>query len=123
MTDAGIILVVDDEPLILELVSAILEELRHGVVAVGNSRDALAVVRERAPELRLLISDVTMPDMNGDELADAVTELCEDVAVLLMSGQPGDRQLAEQRDNWDFIKKPFSVTDLLSKVEKMLGAP
>jgi len=122
MTDAGIILVVDDEPLILELVSAVLEDLRHAVVAVGNSRDALAVARERSAELRLLISDVTMPDMNGDELADAITEFCDSVAVLLMSGQPGDSQLADERDNCDFIKKPFSVTDLLSKVEEMLGA-
>ncbi len=122
MTDAGIILVVDDEPLILELVSAVLEDLRHGVVAVGSSRDALAVARERSAELRLLISDVTMPDMNGDELADAITEFCDSVAVLLMSGQPGDSQLADERDNCDFIKKPFSVTDLLSKVEEMLGA-
>ena len=68
------VLVVDDEPIVLQLTVAILQRAGYETIVAVNGKDALALCEELKTELVLIISDVSMPEMNGKELAECVSK-------------------------------------------------
>jgi len=111
------VLVVDDEPAVLGLVSKALSGRGYEVHAVSNPLQALKLVHD-LPCFDLLLSDVIMPQMRGPELVKRVAQLCPRAAVILMSAQIATEALP---DRAAFISKPFRMTDLYSAVEKALA--
>jgi DNA-binding response OmpR family regulator len=117
------ILVVDDEPDVLALVAEVLEREGYAVLRAGDPREALRWARARSEPIHLLLTDVVMPRMNGSALAEHMRSLRSDVRVLFMSGST-----AQELSNYGvrlafgepFLSKPFSVTDLASKVRAAL---
>ena len=114
------ILVVEDEPALLELTSRILRQ--HGYVALeaGTHEEALSLASTR--EFRLLLTDSVMPHMSGYNLAEQIQELRPGVAVLFMSGYSrgvlGPRRVLDE--GMAFLQKPFSHRVLLEKVQAVL---
>ncbi|GFO61090.1 hypothetical protein GMST_34150 [Geomonas silvestris] len=118
------ILVVEDEPTILEMTRQMLVSLDYQVLPAESPRQALALARERKGEFHLLLTDVVMPEMNGKELAQQLCALSPGLRHLFMSGyatsvveahgvlEPGIR----------FLQKPFSLSELASKVREVLDA-
>jgi DNA-binding response OmpR family regulator len=108
------VLVVEDDPLVAEVVLDTLSddyELSHAEDAAG----ALAMLQSSRPDLLLL--DCTLPGGLGDALvpsADAAS-----VPILLMSGNP--ERAAQVSGNRPFILKPFTLTDLLTKVASVVS--
>jgi PAS domain S-box-containing protein len=78
------VLVVDDEPLIRQVVSGFLRIDRHNVEAVGSGREALALLRTETFDL--VITDRAMPDMGGDELATAVKRDAPNMPIIMLTG-------------------------------------
>lgn len=111
------VLVVDDDPAVLGLVSEALSGRGYEVHAVSSPIQALEVARA-APCFDLVLSDVIMPEMRGPELVSRLTQLCPSAAVVLMSGYVACEELPERSA---FIGKPFRITDLYSVVEKALA--
>ena len=111
---------VDDEPMILELVVAILEDQDQRIEATEDPLEALKFAERHRDQIVLLITDMTMSDMNGDELAIKIKALCPRLKTLFMSGRSADDSLMMFDPDRDFIKKPFSVTDLSDKVASIL---
>jgi signal transduction histidine kinase/CheY-like chemotaxis protein len=120
------VLVVDDDPMVLEFVTATLVGAGYRVQAVSNAADALhSYFSHRADPFRLVLSDVRMPDVDGTELARRLLKRDADARVLFMSGQV----------NADFIKqdcasqpielltKPFRPEGLLRAVRWALDRP
>lgn len=118
----GTILIVEDEPAILKLGAAILEQYGYSVLSADAPGDALEVAAEYEGELDLVITDVVMPEMNGRELTQQLRSLYPDIHCLYMSGYPSD-VIADQGillEGIHFLQKPFSIRDLISSVQDSL---
>jgi PAS domain S-box-containing protein len=117
------ILVVEDEPSVLQLAARALERAGHTVLAAGTATRALELVRDHGEAIDLLLTDVVMPEMDGPELAERVAGLAPGVRVLFMSGYP-DRVMAAEGGGvrvGDVLPKPFSVAQLRDRVVDVLA--
>jgi two-component system, cell cycle sensor histidine kinase and response regulator CckA len=114
------ILVVDDEPAVLEVTSRILRKNGYAVFEAGTYEKALAVASSQ--DFQLLLTDSLMPGMSGATLADRVTELKPGMPVLHMSGYCSGVLSPQRIRDGDlaFVQKPFSAQALLDKVRVAL---
>jgi two-component system cell cycle sensor histidine kinase/response regulator CckA len=119
------VLLVEDEPMLRELMEMILTEAGYTILAAGSPTEALALAEGREGGIDLLISDVVMPRMSGPELAERLVERRPDLRVLYVSGYPdetlGKHGVAPRRIT--LIEKPFRDSDLRAKVREVLDAP
>jgi DNA-binding response OmpR family regulator len=116
------VLVVDDEPNIVELVRVTLEDDRVRVVTAADASEALDAVLADRPDLVLL--DVNLPDLSGLEVcrrlrADARTRGTK-VVMLTAAAQRDDVERGQAAGADDYLTKPFSPVRLLSLVEALL---
>lgn len=119
-----LILLVEDEISILELGKTMLERLGYEVIAATKPGEMLSSVADLSGPIRLLITDVVMPGMNGRELADRVRKMHPLVKCLFMSGYTSN-VIAHQGvlDKGDqFIEKPFTTKTLAAKVRHILDS-
>jgi CheY-like chemotaxis protein len=117
MAERPVVLAVDDEPGVRDLSKRILEQGGYRVLAAADGRQALEIVNGGAA-IDLLMVDLDMPIMRGEELAQRVRILRPDLRVLYVTAQSGalftDRP--ELTDREAFLDKPFSVLGLLEAV-------
>jgi len=113
------ILLVDDEPLVRMGVARILERLGYRVHTVASGAEALAFCQEKIQAIDLVITDVSMPDMGGLELSQALHQRLPGVPVLYMSGSGLPASLREVGDN--FLAKPFTRAELATAVRHALA--
>jgi len=116
------ILLVEDEPAILQLTAKMLEKQGYTVLAADTPGKAIQMARENHGDVHLLITDVVMPEMNGRDLAKNLLSLYPQVKRLYMSGYPADI-IAHQGvldEGVCFIQKPFTKNKLLTQVRKAL---
>ena len=116
------VLVVEDEKVLLEFVGTVLEEQGYKVLSAGTPADALTIAREYNSPIHLLITDVMMPGMNGQELKEALTPLYPDIKTLYMSGYTADVIALKGiiDEGTAFLQKPFSIDDLAVKVRQVI---
>jgi two-component system, cell cycle sensor histidine kinase and response regulator CckA len=113
------VLVVDDEPLVVTLISRVLTEAGFHVVATSEPKDALKICQHGQTKLDLLLTDLMMPGMNGRELRDKVAEVRPDLPVTYMSGYADSRACELMGTGAvDVLLKPFGVSSLLTAVTK-----
>jgi CheY-like chemotaxis protein len=118
------VLLVEDEPAILRLGAVMLERLGYRVITAATPGEAIRLARENSGEIRLLITDVVMPEMNGRDLARNLLSLYPDMSRLFMSGYTADviAHHGVLDDGVHFLQKPFSTQDLAAKVREALDA-
>jgi two-component system cell cycle sensor histidine kinase/response regulator CckA len=115
------ILVVDDESPIRELARRVLEKAGYEVTEAGNGYEAIALL-EGGPPLDLLMADLDMPELGGDEMVRRIRASRPDLRVLYVTGHI-DRLMDERPVLWDgesFLDKPFSGAGLLEAVSMSL---
>ena len=118
------ILLVEDDLGVMDLCRTVLVDLGYNVLSAGLPEDAIRLAQEYAETIDLLITDVIMPEMNGRDLASALTKICPDLKCLFMSGYTADI-IGDQgvlQDGMQFIQKPFSVKDISQSVHQALFA-
>ena len=113
------ILVVDDEPVICKLIGLALEQAGFQVLKAENGFDAIGLSESHPGEIDLLVSDVTMPGMDGPTLAGKLREADPDLPVLFVSGQYEEAPAHEDRPRL-VLAKPFSLDLLLRTVRRMV---
>ena len=118
------ILVVEDEAGIRALVRKILRRQGYDVLEASNGDEALAICREHAGQIDLLITDVIMPEVGGRELVDRFHEMRRDAKVLYVSGYTDDATIYSGKypPGTAFLQKPFTLGALLDKVKEVLGS-
>lgn len=116
------VLVLDDEESVRRLVTAVLTSAGYDVLPAPDGARALDLARSHQGPIHLLITDVTMPEMDGREAARAITAVRPQCRVLFMSGYPaqaafpaGDLLPAE-----GFVQKPFVPRVLVQRVRELL---
>jgi DNA-binding response OmpR family regulator len=116
------VLVVDDEPPIVEIIHDILESRGYRVLATSDSERALAMLDEDPSPIHLLITDVMMPSRSGFEVAERVQHRWPEVQVIFMSGHSRET-LPEDTlpPNARVLVKPINLEALLSAVSTSLG--
>ncbi|MBM9536276.1 PAS domain S-box protein [Desulfobulbus alkaliphilus] len=116
------ILLVEDEPMILEMVTLMLQRQGYQVLAAATPGEALRLSEEYAGTIRLLMTDVIMPEMNGRDLADALHRLFPNLKCLFMSVYTANviAHHGVLDEGVQFIQKPFTMKDLGGKVRDAL---
>ena len=116
------VLIVEDELAILNMTTLILTGQGYTVLQANSPAEAIRLAQEHQGEIRLLITDVIMPKMNGKELASSLLSLQPQLKCLFMSGYTANA-IAHHGvldDGLCFIQKPFSLPDLATKVRQVL---
>ena len=116
------ILLVEDEPSILNMAKTLLESFGYRVLPAPTPTDAIRQAEEFAAEIHLLIADVVMPGMNGRDLAENLTSRYPGLKHLFMSGYTANviAHHGVLDEGVNFIQKPFSVQGLATKVREVL---
>lgn len=115
------ILIVDDDPDIRSLIRTFLEHEGYTVYASGDP-DRAAKIFGRTPDIDLVITDLSMPQRSGFDLARELRSIRSSVRILIISGAIVSSVQHEQIETqgWKFLSKPFSLPRLLGEVHKML---
>jgi two-component system cell cycle sensor histidine kinase/response regulator CckA len=117
------VLVVEDDMLVRDLTMRRLSSCGYEVLVAAGPPQALAMVRQRAGPLDIVVTDMVMPEMNGRQLYGELRKLRPGLRVLFMSGYPGDT-LAQHGGTLDeglhFIQKPFTIADLTRHIRRVL---
>ncbi len=117
------ILLIEDDPSILNMVKKVLGEADLTIIAAGSAEDGLALFDQYADGFDLLMSDMELPGMRGDELAEALRIKDSELPVLLFSGYRDQvhrwKNIAEK--GYVFLNKPFTITILLDTVRNILN--
>jgi len=116
------ILLIDDEPMILEVAGELLEQLGYRVLRAGGGKEAVGVYEKNSDRIDLVIVDMIMPNMGGGETYDTLREINPDVKVILSSGYSINGQAQEilNRGCDGFIQKPFKIKELSHKLRQVL---
>jgi DNA-binding NtrC family response regulator len=121
----GRILAVDDEPVLLRLLEDYLTRLGYVVEAYSSSREALEHFRQEPSVYALVVADMRMPDITGEDLLAELVRLNPQLRILVCSGYfaglfdlpCGDRRRLR------FLQKPFSPEMLACAIEELLSEP
>jgi len=118
------IMVVDDEPALLQLIEAILGTEGYNVIAVSNGREALEKLKKAKPDLVLL--DMMMPGMSGREVCEKIrsdpkTKSIKVAFLTVAKFSEAGRDTLKKMKVSDYITKPFDNDDLLKRIKKILG--
>ena len=112
----GNVLLVDDDPAVLEVTAKSLRQVGYVVTDVGSAASALAIM-DRGEEVDILVTDLVMPDMAGSTLADAARLRRPDLPVMLITGHAGDMVTAGATgQRYPVLQKPFSLAEFATMV-------
>ncbi|MFX1361643.1 MAG: two-component system response regulator, partial [Promethearchaeota archaeon] len=124
MAEKKTILVVDDEPDIVNLTQKFLELENYDTITCNNGKEALKIVEEKYPGIVLILLDVMMPGLSGWEVLQSLksNDLFKDILIVLFTVKSfnEDIQKGKALGADGYITKPFSGNDLLKYVKKLL---
>ncbi|MCR9199191.1 MAG: response regulator [Planctomycetaceae bacterium] len=117
------VLLVDDEPSVRESASLLLQERDFEVVAAASGEEGLRIFRENPDQINLAILDISLPGMNGHEVATKLLSEMPELPIVMMSGF-SEETVAEEivaRPTVTFLKKPFRSQGLYSACTTVTG--
>jgi signal transduction histidine kinase len=116
------VLLVDDEDIILDVGKQMLKKMGYQVLLAKGAKEAIEVYKENRDKIDLVILDMIMPEMVGDEAFDRLKEIDPKIKVLLSSGYNIDGKASEllERGCNGFIQKPFGMKQLSQKIREIL---
>ncbi len=115
------IIVVDDDVIMLQAIKTMLTKEGYQVFATTDAEDALVTIEEE--EFDLVISDIMMPYISGIELLTAIKKINKKIPIIIVSALDQKEVIltAFQEGAEDFVKKPISLSELLLRVNRVLG--
>jgi len=119
------ILLVEDDVQLRDLSSSVLRHCGYKVLLAGSPEQGLELCNANASQIRLLVTDVVMPRMNGKQLAEQVLKLCPGLKVLYISGYTSNAIVhygVLEKGLW-FLPKPYTLASLVAKVREVLDSP
>ena len=116
------VLVVEDQEEVRRTAARTLEEEGYRVLQAADGEEALAVLGEKAADVRVVLSDLAMPSVDGRTMGERLQEARPGLPVLFMSGYPEEdiRRRGMLEDGRPFIQKPFSPQDLARRLRELL---
>ncbi len=114
----GLILVADDNPQLRDLACKVLGGEGYEVCTAANGKEALELYKSRRDDIRLLILDLVMPEMGGQDVAAAVREISADVSILFVTGYVPEE--TKQAVNERTLKKPYTMEEFVRTVRELI---
>ena len=115
------ILVVDDEPQVRELITALLRELGHHCIEAHDGPDGLRVLESPTQAIDLLITDVGLPGLSGRQLAAQARALRSELKVLFITGYASDAIFdLDAMPGSELLNKPFKLAELAARVAQLI---
>jgi two-component system cell cycle sensor histidine kinase/response regulator CckA len=117
------VLVVDDDPSVRVVAGQMLERAGYKPLMAGEGAEALKIYRERHPRPRVVLLDLMMPGIGGEETFRRLRSIDPDVRIIMSSGfSESDAKLdALPRDRSAFLQKPYRSADLIAKIREVLA--
>jgi CheY-like chemotaxis protein/signal transduction histidine kinase len=117
------VLVVDDDPATIEVVSQLLEDQGFCVLTASNGVEASGMIRKEYGNIDLFLTDAVLPGRSGLELISEIRSLSPEMPVLLMSGYPTEFMGGQIRPDIPLLGKPFSPGTLINRLRSLLDEP
>jgi CheY-like chemotaxis protein len=117
------ILVVEDEAIVMDVDREMLKQLDYQTLEAKTGSEAITIVRENNAKIDLVLLDIKLPDMTGEEVYKRLTELRPELKVIVCSGYSidGPAQKILKLGANGFIQKPFSIQNLSEKIRETLN--
>lgn len=110
------VLLVDDDAKVRNITAQTLDRLGYRVTQLSDAQDAIGVLEDGGDDVSLIVSDVRMPGMQGDELARIVARRWPRIPMLLISGHARTGDFADGDTFYEVLPKPFSRTQLAKAI-------
>jgi DNA-binding response OmpR family regulator len=119
MAEKAVILIVDDEPKILELVASYFAKSSYKTLCAGNGRDAFTLFQQNPVSIVLL--DLMLPDLSGEEVCRKI-RFRSQVPIIMMTAKVDEESIIKGLNMGadDYVTKPFSPRELVARVEAVL---
>jgi CheY-like chemotaxis protein len=114
----GTVLLVEDDPMVSEIVSELIVSLDYQVLSAASPADAIVEFRKHQKCIDIMLTDWLMPGSNGQELADTVYRIKPELKIIFMSGRLPDE--APTGRVMHFLQKPFGRDDLRRKLAEVI---
>jgi len=123
LTGTGVILVVDDEEVVRHAARASLEHYGYTVFEACDGQDGVDLFLRLRERVSVVLLDLTMPNMNGQQACERIRRVRPDVRVLISSGfdECEARRRFRDHNRMAFIQKPYTAAELASKMKSVLG--
>ncbi len=123
ITSNGLVLVVEDQPQILSIITLILQKQGLKVLSAENAEEAIRIFEAHENDIGIVISDIMMAGMNGIQMSHEIMKMNPCTKFIFMSGYTADALGSNARLDADtkFISKPFGVSDFLRIVKSVLN--
>lgn len=124
ITGKGSILFVDDEPATLRMMTLMMTKLGFHIEAIGSPLQALELFRKNEAQFNLVITDLTMPEMTGIELAKQLHEIRNETPVILMTGYGKDIEASTALNSYGInriLKKPINLAQIASIINELIS--
>ncbi len=117
------ILIIDDEQMVREISSAMLNQMGYNTIVAGDGKTALSMYEENQDKIKLIILDLTMPEMSGQMVMERILQINKEVKVIISSGHSTDygQNTILNRAN-GYVSKPYTMEKLCSNVRTVLDA-
>ncbi|MDQ6678477.1 MAG: PAS domain S-box protein [Acidobacteriota bacterium] len=116
----GTVLVIDDEPSVRKLAEATLTRYGYQVLSAADGAEGVAIYRTRVDEISLIIMDLSMPVMTGDEAFEQMLAISPKPPVLFSSGF-NESETMKRREGYRFLQKPYTSRQLAEEVRSFLN--
>jgi CheY-like chemotaxis protein len=120
---SGTVLVVDDESLVREMVKNVLQGCGYAVLAADSGLAAIDALKRHSGDIALVVLDLSMPGMSGEEALPELRKIRPQVKVLVSSGysESETMTLFQGQSVSGFIQKPYTIAELAEKVRRCIG--
>ncbi len=118
----SLILLIDDEESILKTTSVILDKIGYRVLTALKGADALDIYKIKYNEIDLVMLDMIMPDMPGEEILKEMKKIRPDTKVLITSGITQDDRIEDLKKAGiaGILQKPYTINDLIDKLGRLV---
>jgi len=119
----GTVLIVDDEQSVLMMIAQMVEMLGFTALRSRDGADGIEIFRTHVREIVLVLLDITMPQLSGEQVFHEICRIKPDARVFFMSGYMEEDTIGgiSGKGIAGFIQKPFALSDLREKIKAALG--
>jgi CheY-like chemotaxis protein len=116
-------LIVDDEEIMLDIESFMLQKIGFNILKAGNSAEACRLYEDKKEHIDIVVLDMIMPDENGANTYKRLKKMNPDIRVLVSSGLERDGNIDEILNDGQngFIRKPFKFEEFTNNIDAMLS--
>jgi signal transduction histidine kinase/CheY-like chemotaxis protein len=120
---AGTVLVIDDEPVMRKLATEVLRECGYETILAENGIEGLEIFKKERAKIKLVLLDMVMPKMSGEEVFKEIKAISQDAKVILVSGFKQDNRIesALKSGATAFIQKPYTLEKLAKVIDKAVS--